>query len=197
MNNSIKCCDNIEFDMKNRVPFIGLSLSILLALAIIGLEIYINGRPKNFDYCNIGGYPYSNWYYEYGDFAWSNVVWGKIFSSVRLYMELLFLLPYFIYFTSKIKGQPNGSYRSIWLKIIMPISSISLIIILLYLLIHSEPVVYDYDTERDPTARTIFNVYVITTIVYYPNMLCWIAMYIVKSVVSVIQKKCNQRLQSF
>ena len=69
MNNSIKCCDNIEFDMKNRVPFIGLSLSILLALAIIGFEIYINGRPEDFDWCNWGDYPYSNWYYEYGDFA--------------------------------------------------------------------------------------------------------------------------------
>lgn len=76
----------------------------------------------------------------------------------------------------------------------MPISSISLIIILLNLLIHSEPVVYDYDTERDPTARTIFNVFVITTIVYYLNMLCWIAMYIVKSVVSVIQKKQIQEI---
>ncbi len=188
MNNSIKCCDNIEFDMKNRVPFIGLSLSILLALAIIGFEIYINGRPEDFDWCNWGDYPYSNWYYEYGDFAWSNVVWGKIFGSAKLYIELLFLLPFFIYSISKIKGQPNGSHRSIWLKIIMAISSVPLIIVLLSLLEHSQPIVTDYDTERDPAARFIFNVFLLTTIGYYLNVFCWIMVYLVKKICSAIKK---------
>jgi hypothetical protein len=188
MNNSIKCCDNREFDMKNRVAFIGLSLSILLALAIIGFEIYINGRPENFDYCNIGDYPYSNWYYEYGDFVWGNVVWGKIFGSAKLYIELLLLMPYFIYSISKIKGQPNGSYRSIWLKIIMAISSVSLIIVLLSLLEHSQPIVTDYDTEGDPAARAIFKVFLLTTIGYYLNMFCWIMVYLVKKICSAIKK---------
>jgi hypothetical protein len=188
MNNSIKCCDNREFDMKNRVAFIGLSLSILLALAIIGFEIYINGRPENFDYCNIGDYPYSNWYYEYGDFVWRNVVWGKIFGSAKLYIELLLLIPYFICSISKIKGQPNGSYRSIWLKIIMAISSVPLIIVLLSLLEHSQPIVTDYDTERDPAARAIFKLFLLTTIGYYLNMFCWIMVYLVKKICSAIKK---------
>ena len=87
--------------MKNKLAFVGLSFSILLFLAIIGFEIYINGRPENYDYCNVGDYPYSEWYYEYGAFAWSNVEWSKIFGSVIVYTELLFLLPFFIYFTSK------------------------------------------------------------------------------------------------
>lgn len=174
--------------MRNKSTFLGLSFSILLALAIIGFEIYINGRPKNLDYCNIGDYPYSDWYYEYGDFAWSNIVWSKIFGSAKLYIELLFLLPFFIYFTSKIKGQPNGSYRSIWLKIIMAICSVPLIIVFFVLLVDSQPVVTDYDTERDPAARAIFNVFGITMFGYYLNMFCWIMTYLVKKICSAIKK---------
>ena len=177
--------------MRNKSTFLWLSLSILLALAIIGFEIYINGRPENFDYCNIGDYPYSNWYYEYGDFAWSKIVWSKIFGSAKLYIELLLLIPYFIYSISKIKGQPNGSYRSIWIKIIMAISSVPLIIVLLSLFVHSQPIVTDYDTERDPAARAIFNVFGITMFGYYLNMICWIVVYLVKSVALTIQKKSN------
>lgn len=177
--------------MKNKRVFLGLSLSTLLFLAIIGFEIYINGRPENFDYCNGGDYAYSNWYYEYGDFAWANVEWGKIFGTAKIYIELLFLLPFFIYFTSKIKGQPNGSCLSIWLKIIMVISSIPLIIVFLSLLAHSEPIATDYDTDRDPTARSIFYVYGITMFGYYLNMFCWIVVCIVKCIVLAIQKKSN------
>ena len=174
--------------MKNRVAFIGLSLSLLLVLAIIGSEIYINGRPENFDYCNIGDYPYSNWYYEYGDFACGNVVWSKIFGSANLYIELLFLLPFFIYSISRIKCQPNGSHRSIWLKIIMAISSVPLIIVLLRLLEYSQPIVTDFDTERDPAARAIFNGFLLTTIGYYLNMFCWIMVYLVTKICSAIKK---------
>ncbi len=179
--------------MRNKSAFLGLSLSTLLFIAIIGFEIYINGRPENFDYCNGGDYHYSNWYYEYGDFAWNNIVWSKIFGSAKLYIELLFLLPFFIYFTSKIKGQPNGSYRSIWLKIIMAISSVPLIIVFLSLLEHSQPIVTDYDTEKDPAARAIFNVFVITMFGYYLNMFFWLAVRIFKSTFSVFKNKLNVR----
>lgn len=181
----------IKFVMRNKSAYLGLLSSIVLLLVIVGVEIYINGRPENVAYCNNGGYPYSNRYYEYGDFAWSNVVWSKIFGSAMVYIELLFLLPFFIYFISKVKGQPNGSYRSIWLKIIMAISSIPLIIILLRLSMYSQPVVADYDTERDLAARTFFNVFGITMFGYYLNMFCWIVVRMAKRVVSVINNKCN------
>ena len=81
--------------MRNKSAYLGLLSSIVLLLVIVGVEIYINGRPENVAYCNNGGYPYSNRYYEYGDFAWSNVVWSKIFGSAMVYIELLFLLPFF------------------------------------------------------------------------------------------------------
>ena len=177
--------------MRYKSAFIGLLLSTLLALVIIGFEIYINGRPENLDYCNGGDYPYSNWYYEYGDFAWSNVAWSKIFGSAKLYIELLLLLPFFIYFASKIKSHLNGSYRLVWLKIIMAISSVPLVIVFLSLLEHSQPIVTDYDTESDPTARAIFNVFGITMLGYYLNIICWIVVYLMKSIVLTIQKKSN------
>lgn len=185
--------DKRKFVMRNKRAFLGFTLSTLLFLAIIGFEIYINGRPENYDYCNGGDYPYSNWYYEYEDFAWSNVVWSNIFGTAKLYIELLFLLPFFIYFISKIKNQPNGSYKSMWLKFIMAISSIPLIIICLSLLGHSQPTVTDYDTERDPAARTTFNVFMITMISYYLNMFSWIVIYLMKSIVLAIQKKIKYR----
>ena len=171
--------------MKNKLAFVGLSFSILLFLAIIGFEIYINGRPENYDYCNVG----AECYYEYGAFAWSNVEWSKIFGSVIVYAELLFLLPFFIYFTSKIKGRPDGSYKSIWLKIIMLISSIPLIIVFLRLLVHSQHIVIDYDVDRDPTANGFFEVFAITMVGYYINMFCWIMVYLVKKIFSVIKQK--------
>ena len=87
--------------MRNKNGFLGLMLSILLFWAIIGFEIYNNGRPENFEYCNGGDYPYSNWYYEYGDFAWNNVDWGELFGTEMLYIELLFFVPWFFYFGSK------------------------------------------------------------------------------------------------
>ena len=45
--------------------------------------ILVNKNYLNLS-CNIGDYPYSNWYYEYGYFTCSNVVCGKIFSSITL-----------------------------------------------------------------------------------------------------------------
>ena len=171
--------------MRNKASFIGLSLSILLVLAIFGFEVYINGRPETFNYCNGGDYPYSNWYYEYGDFAWQNVDWSKIFGSARVYIELLLLIPFFIYFTSKIKDQPNGSYRSLWLKVIMAISSVPLIIIFLSFITRSQSFVIDYDTDWDPVAVDIMYIFVFTSLGDYLNMLSWIIVYIVKKIASV------------
>ena len=171
--------------MRNKASFIGLSLSILFVLAIFGFEVYINGRPDTFDYCNGGDYPYSNWYYEYGDFAWQNVDWSKIFGSARVYIELLLLIPFFIYFTSKIKGRPNGSYRSLWLKVIMAISSVPLIIIFLSFITRSQSFVIDYDTDCDPVAVDIMYIFVFTLLGYYLNMLSWMIVYIVKKIAFV------------
>lgn len=56
-----------------KTGYIGFAVTSLFFLLVIGLEIYINGRPETFDWCNGGDYPYSNWYYKYGDFAWNNV----------------------------------------------------------------------------------------------------------------------------
>ncbi len=172
--------------MRNKGAFWGLLLFILLALAIIGFEIYNNGRTETIDRCNGGDYPYSNWFYRYDTFAWHNVEWSKIFGSAKIYIDLHFLLPFFIYFTSKIKGRPNGLYRSIWLKIIMVISSIPLFIILLSLLEHSLPVVTDYDTDRDPTARNFVYVFFITTLVYDLNMFFAIVVYLFKVMWTII-----------
>lgn len=175
--------------MRNKGAFWGLLLFILLALAIIGFEIYNNGRTETIDRCNGGDYPYSNWFYRYGTFAWHNVEWSKLFGSAKIYIDLHFLLPFFIYFTSKIKGRPDGSYKSIWLKIIMLISSIPLIIVFLRLLVHSQHIVIDYDVDRDPTANGFFEVFAITMVGYYINMFCWIMVYLVKKIFSVIKQK--------
>lgn len=171
--------------MRNKASFIGLPLSILLVLAIFGFEVYINGRPETFDYCNGGDYPYSNWYYEYGDFAWQNVDWSKIFGSARVYIELLLLIPFFIYFTSKTKGHPNGSYRSLWLKVIMAISLVPLIIIFLSFITRSQSFVIDYDTDCDLVAVDIMYIFVFTLLGYYLNMLSWMIVYIVKKIAFV------------
>lgn len=160
--------------MKNKTAFIGLSLSTLLFFAIIGLEIFINGRPKTFDYCNGGDYPYSNWLYEYGNFAWQNVPWSKIFGSAKIYLELFLLTPYFIFFSSKINGETNVVHTSKWLKAIMWIGVVPLILLFFILNMQSQPLVIDYDTDSDPVARNILYTFAFTLLGNNINMLIWI-----------------------
>lgn len=157
-----------------KTGYIGFVVTSLLFLLVIGLEIYINGRPETFDWCNGGDYPYSNWYYEYGDFAWNNVDWGELFGTEMLYIELLFFVPWFFYFGSKSRGNSDGLHKSIWLKSLLWMSVIPLIIIFLKLAEHSQRWVIDYDTERDPEARSLVYTCVLTAFVYYINLSLWI-----------------------
>lgn len=158
--------------MKNRFTFIDLLLllvSTLLFLAIIGLEVYDNTR------------------------IWNSIEWSELFATKRLYMELPLFIPYFIYFISKLKGEAKGVYRSIWLKIIMALSSLALIINILILLERSHLLVTHtyYTSDSDPISQTIYTVFIITGLGYYLNMLCWIVVYLVKSVV-IANKRKNQ-----
>lgn len=175
--------------MKNKATYIGLTVSILLLLVIIGFEIYINGRPENFDYCNGGEYPYSNWYYEYGDFDWQIVDWTGIFGSAKIYFELLLLLPWLVYYISKIRDKVNGVYKSIWLKILMWMSVIPIVGIFMHLIVHSGRFVIDYDTERDITARYFCNVFVFSLIAYYLNLIVWAVTNFVKVLVFLCRKR--------
>lgn len=168
--------------MKNRGAFAGLLLSIFVAMALFGFEVYINGRPETFDYCNNGDYPYSNWYYEYGDFAWNNIDWSRVFGKVSLYVGLSLLAPFFIFFASELRGREDGVYRSKWLKIIMLIALLPLVILLSGYVVHSQPFVVDYDTECDPVVANVASMFVLTLLVYLINMLSWAVVYVIKRV---------------
>lgn len=178
-----------------RIGYMGLAVTTLLFLLVISLEIYINGRPETFDYCNGGDYPYSNWYYEYGDFAWDNVPWGEIFGSMMLYIELLFFVPWFFYFGSKTRGVHGELCKSVWFKLLLWLSVIPLIIIFLHLNAHSQRWVVDYDTERDPAARHIFSTFAFTMLAYYISLVWWIVVNGVK-VISRMLTKGYKRLFS-
>lgn len=137
--------------MNNKLGYIRLFITLLLFLLVIIIEIYINGRPKTYDWANGGEYPYSNWYYEYGDFAWNNVDWSELFSSIKLYGELLLFVPWFFYFGSKSNNNLKGLHKSVWLKSLLWMSVIPLIIVFMHLNAHSQRWITDYDNNRDHT----------------------------------------------
>lgn len=174
--------------MKNKTVYIGMIMLILLFFTVIGLEIYINGRPETFDYCNVGDYPYSNWYYEYGEFDWKIVNWGKIFGTAKIYFELLLFTPWLVCFYLKIWNKTNGFNKSIWFKSLMWMSVIPLIVIFIHLLAHSEKWVVDYDTESDPVARNISYLFVVSMLVYYLNLSLWVIVNFIKKIIAIVQK---------
>ena len=163
-----------------KTGYIGFAVTSLFFLLVIGLEIYINGRPETFYYGSEGNY------YIYDDFAWNNVDWGELFSTEMLYIELLFFVPWFFYFGSKSRGNSDGSHKSIWLKSLLWMSVIPLIIIFLKLGEHSQRWVIDYDTERDPEARNILYTFILTAFAYYINFGWWILINGVKAVSRVL-----------
>lgn len=172
-----------------KTGYIGFTITTLLFLLVIGLEIYINGRSETCDWCNGGDYPYSNWYYEYGDFAWNNVDWGKLFSSVRLYIELFLFVPWFFYFGSKVNNNFNGLHKSVWLKSLLWMSVIPLLIVFLVLNVHSQNYVTDYDTNRDHTARNIEYTFTFITLAYYINLALWMLFNGIKMISRVLSKR--------
>ena len=157
-----------------KIGYIGLAVTTLLFFGVVGLEIYIHGRPVTFDYCNGGDYLYSNWYYEFGDFSFSNVNWVEWFSSLALYIELLLFVPWFFYFGSKSSGRVHGLHRSKWLKSLLWMSVIPLIIVFLSLDVYSQRVVADYEIFRDPVCVIIVYTFALSVLVYYMNLLLWI-----------------------
>ena len=163
-----------------KTGYIVFAVTSLLFLLVIGLEIYINGRPETFYYGSEGNY------YIYGDFAWNNVDWGELFGTEKLYFELLFFVPWFFYFGSKPRGNSDGLHKSIWLKSLLWMSVIPLIIIFLELIGQSQRRVMDYDGERDPEARSLVYTCVLTASVYYINLSLWILVNGTKAVSRVI-----------
>lgn len=87
-----------------KTGYIGFAVTSLFFLLVIGLEIYINGRPETFDWCNGGDYPYSNWYYKYGDFAWNNVDWGEFFWYGNVVYRVAIFRAVVLLLWFKIKG---------------------------------------------------------------------------------------------
>lgn len=73
----------------------------------------------------------------------------------------------------------------------MALSSIALIINILILLERSHLLVTHtyYTSDSDPISKKIYTVFIITGLGYYLNMLCWIVVYLVKSVVIANRRK--------
>lgn len=176
--------------MKNLSAYIGLAITTALFIAIIAFEIYNNGRPETYNYCNNGDSSPCEWFYEYGNFAWENVDWNKIFGSAKIYIELFMLTPWFIYFGSKARNSNNGVNNSRWLKVIMWLSAIPIIIVFLWLKHLSQRWVIDYDNALTEIIVVIF---LLSTFAYYVNLICWIIITSIRGIMRTAESKIKEK----